>query len=332
MLCTVVLTIVLTGCNTLNSPPEWVNNPKAVYPDHEYLAAVGEGDTRRAAENAADANLSKIFEANIHSDERLIDQSHETNVDFIRTIDFTTDINIISAQTLHNIKHAESWRDQRARIHAIAYIDRRETARIYREKIEEKTTRIQFLMAHADQTHDLLKKYSKLRAAAILAAENKALLQQLKVIHPASAAHATPGYSENALRKNLADTAKKIRVNITLSGDDQKRMTAVFEELITRYGFVVGKPATVNIDGRIVVTDTGQRTPDLLFVRYELAVQVKGADGTLLMALNNKGREGHISLAEARIRSFRTMENAIRSTGAARLDEYFDSLVDQLPQ
>jgi hypothetical protein len=327
-----ILAVVLTGCNTLHRTPEWVDNPKTAYPENEYLVAVGEGDTRRAAENAADANLSKIFEAHIQSDERLIDQSFETNDTFDRTTDFTTDINILSSQTLHNIQHAESWRDDRARVHAIAYLDRRETARIYREKIEEKTARVEFLMAHAEQTDDLLQKYSKLHAAALQAAANAALLRQLKVIHPSSASFSTPGYSENVLRKNLADTAKKIRVNINLTGDDQQRMTSVIKELITRYGFVVGTPSVLNIDGRIAITDTGQRTSDLVFVRYELAVQIKDAEGSLLIAVNDKGREGHVTLAEARVRSFRTMENTIRLSGASRLDEYFNTLTDPIPQ
>ncbi len=88
----------------------------------------------------------------------------------------------------------------------------------------------------------------------------------------------------------------------------------------------------LKIDGHVAVNDTGQRTADLVFVRYALALQVKEADGTVLVSLNDKGREGHVSLAEARARSFRTLENSIKSTGNARLDAYFDSLIDPMPQ
>ncbi|MCK5675565.1 MAG: hypothetical protein KAH99_00960, partial [Verrucomicrobia bacterium] len=75
-----------------------------------------------------------------------------------------------------------------------------------------------------------------------------------------------------------------------------------------------------------------QRTADLVFVRYTLALQVKETDGTTLISLNEKGREGHVSLSEARIRSFRTLETAIKSTGNTRLDAYFDTLIDPMPQ
>lgn len=325
--------LILSGCKNLTGgAPDWVANPKAAYPENQYLVAVGEGDTRRAAENAADANLSRIFESNIESDERMVDQTRETNKAFERTTDFTADINILSSQTLFNIQHAEAWHDRNGRVHAVAYLDRRETAAIYRGRIDDLAACVHFLLAQAGQAADPLKKYAALRAAARTAAENDLLLRQLKIIHPPSVASATPGYSNNTIRKALADTAQQIRVQIQINGDDERRMAAVLEELITRYGFVVGTPALLDITGRIAVSDTGQRTAGLVFVRYELSAQIKDATGTVLAAINNKGREGHVSLEEARVRSFRTLETAIKATGAQRLDAYFDSLVDQTPQ
>jgi hypothetical protein len=328
---TMLVLSVLSGCGSLHRTPAWVNNPQSVYPENEYLVAVGEGDTRHAAENIAEANLARIFEAHIESDERLIDQVHETNTSFQRATEFTTDINILSSQTLHNIQHAESWRDNRGRVHAVAYLNRRDTAEIYRNKIANQTAGIQFLLAQAEQTGDLIKQYAILRESSRQALKNERLLQQLKIIHPPSAAGSLP-YSEDHLRKNLADTAQQIRVKINLTGDTNGRMTAVIEDLITRYGFVGGTPSLLNIEGRISITDTGQRTADLVFVRYELVLQIKDAQNSVLFTLNEKGREGHVSLSEARNRSFRTLENKIKSTGSKRLDVYFDSLIDQTPQ
>ena len=324
---------LLAGCiGFRGETPDWVTNPKSVYPESKYLAAVGEGDTRRAAENAAAANLSRIFEAHIESDERLTDQVRETEKSFERTTDFSADINILSSQTLYNVKHAEAWTDEKGRVHAVAYLDRRETAAIYRDKIDQQTALVHFLRAQAGQTDDLLKRFATLRAAVRHAEEANYLLMQLKVIHPPSVPDATPGYTESHIRRDLAETAKQIRVQIHIDGDDDRRMRSVLEEMITQYGFVIGKPATLEMDGRVSVKDTGQRTADLVFVRYELVVQVKDASGTILVSVNEKGREGHVSLSEARVRAFRTMENAIQAGGSRRLDAYFDSLVDPMPQ
>ncbi len=327
------LLLSLMSCQSLthNRTPDWVANPKAAYPENHYLAALGEGDTRRAAENAADANLARIFEAHIKSNERILDQSRETRDAFERTTSVVTDINILSSQTLYNIQHAEAWKDNQARIHAIAYLDRRETAAIYRDKIDKKTESILFLLSQVESTQDLLKKYATLRVAAFRAAENNRLLKQLNVISPRSSTGTKLNYSENNIQKNLADIAKQIRVEINVTGDDDRQITSVLEELITRYGFVVGTPAVLKIDGHISINDTGQRTADLVFVRYQLLLQIKEANDLVLVVVNDKGREGHISLDEARIRSYRTLANTIKATGAQRLDAYFDSLIDSLP-
>jgi hypothetical protein len=105
-------------------------------------------------------------------------------------------------------------------------------------------------------------------------------------------------------------------------------MASVLEELITRYGFVVGTPAVLEITGTVDINDTGQRTADLVFVRFSIELQAREADGTMVVSMNEKGREGHVSLSEARVRALRTLENTINKGGARRLDEYFDSLVD----
>ncbi|MDF7800553.1 LPP20 family lipoprotein [Pontiellaceae bacterium B1224] len=318
------------GCKTLsNREPEWVSNPKTVYPDNLYLVAIGAGDTRRAAENAAAASLSRIFESHIESDERLSDQTRETISTYEHTSDFSSDINILSSQTLYNIQHAEAWKDDLGRYHAVAYLNRRETAAIYRDKIDEQTSRVNFLRASAETTDDLLKEYATYRAANIHAMQADYMLRQLKVIYPQAVPDSTPSYSLNQLRKALADTAKQIKVDISVDGDEEKRMTATLQEFITGYGFVIGKPVILQIDAKVDVTDTGEREQGLVFVRYELMLQMKDAKGNVLVTVRDKGREAHKTLGQAQTRSFRTLENSIKANGAQRLDAYFDSLIDQ---
>jgi hypothetical protein len=321
---------VLAGCLTKGSKePEWVSNPKTVYPDDLYLVAVGAGDTRRAAENAAAASLSRIFESHIESDERLLDKTRETTSSFERTTEFSADVNILSSQTLYNIQHAEAWKDALGRYHAVAYLNRRETAGIYRDKINEQTARVNFLRASAETSENLIKKYATLRAANIHAAQADYMLRQLKVIYPRAVPDATPSYSLNQLRKALADTAKQIKVQIRVEGDTDQRMTATLQEFITGYGFVVGTPPVLDIAADVDISDTGERDQGLVFVRYELMLQVKDASGNVLITVREKGREAHKSLDQAQTRSFRTLENAIKAGGAHRLDAYFDSLIDQ---
>ncbi len=318
--------ILLSGCRLPGQTPPWVANPKATYPESAYLAAVGEGDTRSAAENAAAANLSRIFEVHIEADERMLDQVRETGSRLERTTDFTADITILSAQTLYNIQHAEAWKDDCGRYHAIAYLERGATAALYRGKIEALSARIEFLLSQADAADNPLAQYACLRAARSGAAENRLLLAQLKVIHPASARMVAPPYAESELEHRFAAAAKAVRVGVSIKGDVAGRIGTCLASLLTRYGFTIGSPAILQVDGEVSVSDTGERTANLAFVRYLLAVQMQDPEGNILATLSEKGREGHVSVDEARIRAFRTMESAIRAKGEERLDAFFDSL------
>lgn len=329
---TIVLPItifVVSGCSTFrNHEPEWVRNPKTVYPENKFLVAVGEGDTRQDAENVASANLSRIFEAHIESDERMVDKVWESNDDFVRKTDVTTDINILSSQTLINIQHAEAWKDDDRRYHAVAYLNRRETGMIYLDKIEERSAHVESLLGYAQHSSNLLEKYALLRAAVRVAIENDVLLRQLKVIHSPTASAAAPSYSINEIEKAASDCAKQIRVAIQIDGDTDGRMANCLKELVTRYGFVVGQPATIDMQGRVSIDDTGKRAAGLVFFLYNLTVQIQDDQGNVLAAINEKGREAVTSPSEARTRCYRTLENAIKVSGIRSFDTYFDSLVE----
>lgn len=321
------LTLILSACSTtFNREPDWLANPKTIYPEKSHLVAVGAGDTRRAAENAAAANLSRIFEARIESDERLVDQTRETLNNIERVTDFTADINILSAQTLHNIQHAESWRDPTGRYHAVAYLDRRETARIYRDKIDQATTAIEHQLTQAGTATEPLVKYAQLRSAARQAAENRTLLRQLNVIHPLSGKASEPGYSENEIQDTLRNTAHSILVDIRIQNDPDQRITTCLEQLITTQGFRVGRPAALRIEGRIELTDTGKQAANLSFVRYNLNLHMIDQNDNTLIALAEKGREGHLTLTDAKQRAYRTLENAIKRNATRQMENYLNQL------
>jgi len=317
----------LTGCQTAKHPPKWLANPYSVYPENQFLVSVGEGDTRRAAENAADANLSRIFEAKIEASERVLDQSKETNKTFERTTDFSSDVNIYSSQTLYNIQHAEAWEDSKGRIHAIAYLNRRKTSEIYCKRIEELSSKVQFFLRYSKTEKELLKKYAALRSAVKNSEEVSHLLRQLKTIYPSSVARVSPEYSESSIQKDLAETAKKIRVEIHLSGDEENRMKTILEEIITQYGFVLGRSPLLKISGKVSIANSKQRTGNLVFVRYIFMINFKKTDGTVLLTIHEKGREGHLNFEEARVRVFRTLEQELRPKIIQEFDRYLTNLI-----
>ncbi|MBN2703907.1 MAG: LPP20 family lipoprotein [Pontiellaceae bacterium] len=309
--------------------PDWLQNPKSIYPEDRYLSAIGAGNSRQTAEYAAAANLSRIFKSHIEATERLIDVTSETEKQLSRTTEMSSDINILSEQTLINIQHAEAWKDDLGRYHAIAYIDRPKTAAIYQNQIDENSRRVQTFLTYADEVDTLLQKHAQLRAASQLADETTLLLQQLKVIHSPTAIAAAPPYSIAAIKTALSTNSEKIHVSIHIDGDTNERATEILKEMITRYGFTVGDPAVLTLQGHVSFTDTGKRTDDLLFYRFNLTVEVKDQSGRIITTITENGREAVTSTEEALPRLFRTLNQAIQQNAPQRLDAYFNSLTEQ---
>lgn len=323
-----LIALVIAGCTTPQGP-DWLQNPKSVYPEDRYLSAVGAGNSRQTAEYAASANLSRIFKSHIEATERLIDVTSETETQFSRTTEMSSDINILSEQTLINIQHAEAWKDDLGRYHAIAYIDRQKTAAIYQHQIDDNSRRVQAFLTYADQADSLLQKHAQLRAAARLANENTLLLQQLKVIHSPTAIAAAPPYSLAAIKTALSTNGEKIHVAIHIDGDTNERTEEILKEMITRYGFTVGEPAVLTLQGHVSFTDSGKRTDDLLFYYFNLTVEVKDQAGRTITTITENGREAVTSTEEALPRFFRTLNKAIQEHGPHSLDAYFNSLIEQ---
>jgi hypothetical protein len=322
------LTLFLTACKT--PPPNWVENPHSTYPDSRYLVAVGEGDTRRTAENVADAQLARIFESRIESADELVDQSKESTKTFSRTSELSSQIRISANQTLFNIQHAESWVDAHGRVHAVAYLDRRKTAAIYQEKIDQENQQILFLIKQAEKSKNPLQKYALLRGANQHAKQQALLLRQLQTIHAPTFSSISLQYTLPELQKALAASARAVRVHIQTNGELSEQIVPLLEHLATHFGFVVtAPPASLKMIGHLAFQDLEKSPSDLFFVRYQFQLQLKDDQNQTLFVLEKKGREAHISSQEARFRALRTLSRALSADGIARLEAYFD---DMLPQ
>ena len=57
--------ILLFGCASTPSTPDWINGKSAKYPDNQYLVGRGQADVPEDARNRARADLAKILEVAI---------------------------------------------------------------------------------------------------------------------------------------------------------------------------------------------------------------------------------------------------------------------------
>ena len=331
----IILSILVISCaahakKKKSKQPAWLENPKAVYSEQMYLTAIGEGDSRREAENMAAGNLSKIFESKVKTDETVVQRYMELTKGDEFTYEDQTDVtkrvNIQSEQTLFNIQFAESYTNEMGRVFVLAYLNRMKTAEIYEEKINKNTESVTYFTKLCDEADDPMMKYAAMSAASAVGLSNEVLLEQLGIIFPTSKEMLEIEYNYNDLMKKTAEVAKQISFKIDIKNDTENKISILVEELLTDLGFVLSDENLLNVEGEVSFEETElQREGE--FVRYELKLKIIDSDNITIVTLSEKGREGHVSKSEAQARAVRTIEKKIKKTFKKKLIAYFDGLV-----
>ncbi len=325
-----LMALLLTGCATrTGNMPAWLLAPQEAYPSAQYLVAVGEGDSRRAAENSAAAGLARIFEANIRATETLSETTVEmrgAKEAFDRFSELRSDVQIGSDQTLLNIQFGEAFTDLRGRVHVAAFIPRAETADIYRRKITDLARKIVFLVQQSDTAPEPVKKYAFRRAAVRKALENDVLLEQLRIIHPQARDTLSLHYAPQTLYTETADAARSVTFAIEINNDTARNALA---DALTAMGFSeVNESPVLDFSGTASFEKTDLRRGALVFIRWKLNVEMRGRTGALKLLLERSAREGHISFEEAQARAQRAMKTDLEALFRRKLGQYLDRLAE----
>jgi len=311
--------------------PKWFENPKAVYPESIYLTAIGEGDTRTEAENYATANLAKIFESKVSTDETYAQRYKELTKDNETTFEDLTDVNktvnIRSDQTLYNVHFAENFTDKRGRVNVLAYLNRMNTGDVYEEKINSNSDNIKYYVSKSEDSDDIRTKYAAMSAASIISSNNTILLDQLDIISPDTKEFIQLDYDHNEISSKAAEYARSIAFSIDISNDKDDKIGNIVKNMFTDMGFVMNLNSLLTVEGDISFTETELNRKDFQFVRYELSLNIIDPEGNIVSSLTEKGKEGHTTYYEAEERAVRKLGEKIKRTLNNKVTAYFDNLI-----
>ncbi|MDD3050280.1 MAG: LPP20 family lipoprotein [Candidatus Cloacimonetes bacterium] len=331
----IILLSILLGCSLYakssnQDTPEWLDDPGSKYPENMYLTVVGEGDSRKAAENDATGKMSRIFEAKIKVESTYLERYIELTKDnsssssSVSTSDNT--VAVQSDQTLFNLKFSDSYTDVRGRVHVLGYINRFETASIYEDKISDNSEQIIFFIEQALAASDPIEKYANYSAATTVDQNNKVLMEQLGIISLTTKEMLEINYDSNQLMKDFIESARAISFSVNISNDTDNKLKKMVEALLTDLGFSLQKDALLYLDGEIDFENMDLPRKEK-FVRWELNIKITDRNSNVIFSLNKSNREGHVSYAEARARGYREIEKEFNNKLKRSLLSYFDSLV-----
>lgn len=324
------------GCssNTLvksNDKPEWIDNPKAKYPDGMYLAAVGYGSTRRAAEADAMGSVARIFKTDVRANTKFTERYSELSAtkqeDEVSLFsENTKDIFISAEQDLINIEIGETYTDNLGKVYALAYIHRSRTADIYDEKITQTDQMVELYMAKYSQASDNIRRYAYLGVASIFAYQNQVLLDQFAIISPLE--YEMVGIENKYPRINslLRELASKISFSIEIANDENDIIFNTVKEIINEMNFNISASNPMLIVKGSYQYQNVELERNEEFVKYEFDLSISDYTGQTVVSLNEKSRSGGINKDQAVAKSKSAIVASLKKKLQVRIEKYFDSL------
>lgn len=211
---TLLLALSITACSsTKNQPPEWLTQPAKVYPQSQYLAAVGQGRDTEQAKQIALANLSRIFSVSIAEEQ--IDKSHFSTEQGKTNTEVTRFISATANQELKGAVIKEMYQDPQGQSFAVAVLEKLPAAKSFRDSIRQLDRKVSGNLSYAKNEAPNFFKALKALEQAHLAQQQREndnrslMLVAKKGIH----SQTTSADIENLIKTSLASISFKVSSN-----------------------------------------------------------------------------------------------------------------------
>ncbi len=286
------LFLSLSACSLFgDKQPDWISGPSAKYPESSYILGVGHGDSERSAEKNAVATIVQPFRTPIKGAEIV-----------------------------------ETWVDSTKQVYKLAILDRRKTARMLGDRIEE----LNGIVNRYDQV--ILDSADKLMAAQ----SYEPMIQTIKKRDTYDRDYRTVNLNrqghtfEVTLGKAEADLqnflAKEFSIAIKIIGPNAEQVRAVLAEYLTAEGFsILGQStqtANIIIKGKLAFKKLDMPSKHK-FIQWHAVFQlINQANNKEFGTILRKGREVHVSYQAAEQAALETLIKQIDKNFAKDIFAY----------
>jgi len=249
--------ILLFGCASTPSTPDWVNGKSAKYPDNQYLVGRGQADVPEDARNRARADLAKILEVAVSAKSSDVTTYSSgpaggTDSQVSRSIATRTD------QIVRGIQIPETWQDPQAKsTYALAVLPRSQAAMGLRADIDRLDAATRGYVAQARSAPDLLVQIASASRALDSQRERDGVQRALQVIDVTGQGVA-PEQNSGQLAADLSALLKRVHMKPQAPGSQE--LERMLSAALSAAGFVpdAGAAAPYVLFGSLQLDDLGQ--------------------------------------------------------------------------
>lgn len=278
----VVTALLLGGCATKPTQPDWVAGDSAKYTNTQYLIGRGQASGIEEAEDRARADLAKIFQVAVAVRSEDVQSFKSAPASAGGAGQYTGEssrhITTRTDQIISGIQIAEIWQDPVSKTrYALAILPRMQTAASLREQINQLDDATQASVDQSKNTSDLFIKIAAASKAVESQLEREGLQKALQVVD-ITGRGVDPKFSSGKLSADMDDLLKRVRIAPQVLEGSAPGLGEIVAGALSHAGFMI---------------DTGDK-PD-----YLLKASLKLADLGIKEGWNWQRGELEITLSEA---------------------------------
>jgi hypothetical protein len=305
--------------------PGWAAAPgavDAVYPDGAYIARIGRGQTREAAEAAGAAEIARYFSSRVSAAAGFRETAVQQNgVTVGEGLEFESSAFISSEINLFGLRYAPDafYHNAEKQWLTVAYLDRAEAWAVYEPRFKKQADTFRSLYRAAESEGDPFKKALRWRTAARYAqsADFEAANSLGQILYPArmNAAFSAVRGEIAALPQKTAEARGNAGVYIDCPVDFESLIANALSRALAAEGFPVAKTRAGAAAVCAVTVDEGMQKRDLgIFYFPSLRAVFSGASGALFTYTASAGSVNAVSPDVAKRRAYRALEAQIQKT------------------
>jgi hypothetical protein len=303
---------------TTGQRADWVDGSSPKYPPGRYLTGVGMAGDRQKAEDNARAEIAKVFYSHI-------DASTKVSQEYLQSVSGTTThesgrtsvqdiLKVSTHKVLSGVRIAEIYREPKPpqAFYALAVLDREQSMAILRDKIKALDQDMQTRLDRAKGQNDQLLKVKELKAALETHLLRQAHDAELTIVNPQGKG-LVPPVAFAQIKNRLTDIlAREFRIRLAVTGDRAQDLQQALADALTKEGFSLSEAnekANVLVKGSIQIQALEQTTDQWKYVRWKTAFDLVDLKAdSVFGSISDTGREGHLSLAQAKDRALLKMK------------------------
>jgi hypothetical protein len=313
-------------------PPSWAEGSaafRAVYPDSAFIAEIGYGSTREAAETDAAAGVARFISSQITSTAGSSNRWSDANGVRTETAETSSETFVRSQLNIVGLRYARDayYNETQKQWQTVAYIERAAAWRVYEPSFKRQAESFEKLFDAAESEDNSFKKVLHFRAADRFTRTddfiNMELFGQIIDADKMNAAFAEARTQIASLPEKIHAAAGEASVYIDCSRDFESLVARAFSDCFAAEGFPVSKSKNSASAICSVAVDEGEQKRNMgVFYYPSLRAEVRNASGVLFSMSATASKQAAVTADVAKRRAYTALAEEVRKTFQAQFDAY----------